>query len=104
MFFVRVQTMVKNRIYTILDRHLEILSQAPRVSDLFGASGMAWLRQAILSGQDNQFLASELELLQVLKQKISESNRIVKELGEGDKRVKILRSIHRSGPSFLSCG
>jgi transposase len=44
MFFVRVQTMVKNRIYTILFRHPEILSQAPDVSDLFGASGMERLR------------------------------------------------------------
>jgi len=35
MFFVRVQTMVKNRIYAILDRHPEILSQAPDVSALF---------------------------------------------------------------------
>jgi hypothetical protein len=40
MFFVRVQTMVKNRIYTILDRHPEIVTQAPEVSDLFEASGM----------------------------------------------------------------
>jgi len=40
MFFVRVQTMVKNRICAILDRHPEILSLAPDVSDLFGASGM----------------------------------------------------------------
>jgi hypothetical protein len=79
MFFVRVQTMVKNRIYTILDRHPEVLSQSLDVSDLFGAPGMEWLRQAILPNQDNQLLASELELLQVLKQKISEINRIVKE-------------------------
>jgi len=40
MFFARVQTMVKNRIYTILARHPEMLSLAPDVSDLFEASGM----------------------------------------------------------------
>jgi transposase len=81
MFFVRVQTMVKNRIHAILDRHPEILSQAPEVSDLFGASGMEWLKQIVLPGQDNRLLASELKLLEVLKRKISESNGIVKELG-----------------------
>jgi transposase len=101
MFFVRVQTMVKNRIYTILDRHPEIVTQAPEVSDLFGASGMEWLRKTVLPGQDNQLLASELELLEVLKLKISESNGIVKELARGDKRVKLLRSIPGLGP-FLS--
>jgi len=100
MFFVRVQTMVKNRIYSILDRHPDIVSRAPDVSDLFGASGMEWLRQVVLPGQDNQLLASELELLEVLKRKISESNEMVKELAKGDKRVKLLRSIPGLGPFF----
>jgi transposase len=81
MFFVRVQTMVKNRIYITLDRHPEILSQAPEVSDLYGASGMAWLRQVVLPGRDTQLITSELELLEVLKEKISKSNGIVKDLG-----------------------
>jgi hypothetical protein len=35
----------------------------------------------------------QVELLQVLKRRISESNRIVKELARGDKRLKLLRSI-----------
>jgi transposase len=100
MFFVRVQTMVKNRIYTILDRHPEVLPKAPDVSDLFGASGMAWLKQVELPGQDNQLLTSELELLEVLKRKISESNGLVKELAKGDKRIKLLRSIPGFGPFF----
>jgi len=100
MFFVRVQTMVKNRIYTILDRHPEAVSGAPDVSDLFGASGMAWLKQVVLSGQDNQLLASELELLEILKRKSSEGNGMVKELAKGDKRVKLLRSIPGLGPFF----
>ena len=100
MFFVRIQTMVKNRIHTILDRHPEVLSEAPDVSDLFGASGMEWLKQVVLPGQDNQLLASELELLEVLKQKISESNGVVTELARGDERVKLLRSIPGLGPLF----
>ena len=100
MFFVRVQTMVKNRVHVILDRHPEILSQAPDVSDMFGASGMEWLTEVVLPGEDNRLLNSELELLEVLKQKISQSNGIVKELGKGDKRVELLRSIPGLGPFF----
>jgi len=100
MFLVRIQTMVKNWIYTMLDRHPEVLSKAPDVSDLFGATGMAWLRQAVLPGHDNQLLASEPELLKVLKQEISKSNGIVKELGRSDKRVKLLRSIPGIGLFF----
>jgi hypothetical protein len=60
MFYVRVQTMVKNRIYDILDRHPEVLSEAPKVSDLFGAVGMKWLSQVVLLGDDNNLLTSEL--------------------------------------------
>ncbi len=100
MFFVRVQTMIKNRIHAILDRHPELLSQAPDVSDLFGASGMGWLKHVVLPGQDNRLLASELELLEVLKGKISESNGLIRELASGDKRVKLLKSIPGLGPFF----
>jgi transposase len=100
MFFVRVQTMVKNRIYTILDRHPEAITQAPDVSDLFGTSGMKWLAQVVLPGHDNQLLASELGLLQVLKQKITGSDGMVRDLARGDKRVKLLRSIPGIGPFF----
>ena len=92
--------MVKNRIYTTLDRHPEVLSEVPDVSDLFGASGIEWLKQVVLPGQDNQLLASELELLEVLKRKISQSNGLVKELAKSDQRVKLLRSIPGLGPFF----
>jgi len=100
MFFVRIQTMVKNRIHTILDRHPEILSQAPDVSDLFGASGMEWLKGIVLPGQDNQLLLSELELLEILKPKISQSDGLVRELGKHDWKAKLLRSIPGLGPFF----
>jgi len=100
MFFVRIQTMVKNRIHTILDRHPEVLFDAPDVSDLFGASGIEWLKQVVLPGEDNRLLVSELELLEVLKQKISRSDGIVKELARQDSKVKLLRSIPGLGPFF----
>ena len=100
MFFVRVQTMVKNRIYDILDRHPEVISQAPEVSDLFGAAGVQWLSQIVLPGEDSQLLTSELEILKFLREKISESNNTVKELAKGDKRAKLLQSIPGIGPFF----
>ena len=70
MFYVRVRIMVKNRIYNILGRHPDILSEAPEVSDLFGAAGVKWLTQVVLPGDDNDILASELELLKFLKERI----------------------------------
>jgi len=100
MFFVRVQTMVKNRIYDILDRHPEVLLQAPEVSDLFGAAGMQWLSQTVLPGEDNKLLTSELELLKFLREKISQSNNTVKELAQKDGRARLLQSIPGIGPFF----
>jgi len=100
MFFVRVQTMVKNRIYDILDRHPEVLLQTPEVSDLFGTAGMQWLSQIVLPGEDSQLLTSELELLKFLKEKISQSNSTVKELAIKDGRTRLLQSIPGIGPFF----
>jgi transposase len=100
MFFVRVQTMVKNRIYDILDRHPEVLCQAPKASDLFGAAGMQWLSQTVLPGEDNMLLASELELLNFLREKVSHNNSTVKGLAKVDARARLLQSIPRIGPFF----
>jgi len=100
MFFIRVQTMVKNRIYDVLDRHPEVVSQAPEVSDLFGAAGMQWLGQTALPGEDNKLLISELGLLKFLKEEISQSNGTVKKLGKKDSRARQLQSIPGIGPFF----
>jgi transposase len=100
MFLVRVQTMVKNRIYDILDRHPEVLSQAPEVSDLFGAGGREWLGQIVLPGEDNRLLACELELLKLLRERISQSNGVVKDIAKKDGRARRLKSIPGIGPFF----
>ena len=71
MFIVRVQTMVKNRIHDILDRHPEVISQAPEVSDLFGAAGLQWLSQIELQGEDNGLLINEMKLFRFLHELIS---------------------------------
>jgi transposase len=100
MFFVRVQTMAKNRIQDILDRHPEMVSQDPEVSDLFGSEGMQRLSRITLPGPDDTLLASEIELLKFLKEKISQSNGAVRKLAKGDTRAKLLQSIPGIGPFF----
>lgn len=101
MFFVRVQTMVKNRIYDILDRQPDVVCQAPAdVSDLFGTAGIQWLGQMVLPGEDNKLLASDLELLKFLREKIIQSNNTAKELGKEDARAKLLQTIPGIGPFF----
>lgn len=63
MFYVRIQTMVKNRIHNILDHHPWSLSETTGFSDLFGANGMKWLGQLTLPGGDHDLLTSELQLM-----------------------------------------
>jgi transposase len=100
MFLVRLQTMVKNRIHDIMDRHPDVLREAPSVSDLFGAAGIQWLDQITLAGQDNILLTSELELFRFLREKISLSNIAVKELAKKDPRTRLLQSVPGIGSFF----
>ena len=58
-FFVRVQTMVRNRIYSIPDQHPKMTYQAPDVSDLFRVTSRRWLEQAVLLSKDKQLLSIE---------------------------------------------
>ena len=100
MFFVRIQTMIKNRIHEILDRHPEVLCQAPEVSDLFGAMGMQWLNRIVLPGKDSELFASEIELFKFLREKVSQSNDVVKGLAKEDARTRLLKSIPGIGSFF----
>ncbi len=100
MFYVRIQTMVKNRIHNILDRHPRLLSETSRFSDLFGASGMKWLGQLTLSGDDHDLLTSELQLMSLLKEKVHQSDAMVRKLVKRDERATLLTSIPGIGPFF----
>lgn len=100
MFFVRLQTMVKNRIHVLVDRQPEVRERAAEFSDLFGTAGLAWLRSLALPAPEQQLLHSELELLEVLRLRIAESDALVKQLAEGDPGVDGIRTIPGFGPFF----
>lgn len=99
MFFVRVLTMVKNRIHMILDRHPEIRNQIDP-TDLFGAQGKQWLSEVELPKEERRLLDSELRLLAALEDRIKASNSWVSLLGRGDNRVKRLMGVPGIGKFF----
>jgi transposase len=99
MFFIKVLTMVKNRIHMILDRHPEIRNQIDP-ADLFGAQGKRWMTEVELPKEDRRLLDSELKLLDALEERIKASNSWVSSLGSGDRRVKRLMSIPGIGKFF----
>jgi transposase len=99
MFFVKVQTMVKNRIHIVLDRHPELRGQIDP-ADLFGKQGREWLEQVALPTQDRRLLDQELELLKEMTGLIKSSNQWILHLGQDDQRVQLLMTVPGIGKFF----
>jgi len=98
LFLVQLRTMVKNRIRTLLAQHAVEL---PKLSDLFGKSGLAWLRQVELPRPDGSLFHEDLQLLQVFAEKIASTEHLIEELARGDEAVVWLSSLPGIG-KFLS--
>jgi transposase len=97
-FFVRIQTMLKNRIRGIIDKHPEV--GTPPVENLFGVEGLAWIKRVTLPDIDKKIIESDVELLTSVKERISRSDKLIEELGKGDERVEHLISIPGIGKFF----
>lgn len=101
MFLIRVKTMVKNRIHTILDRHPELNKEKETIGvDLFSSRGLAWMKTLKLEGADQDLLERELKLLANLEERLAESNGLVKRYGKKDERVKRVKTIPGMGDFF----
>lgn len=100
MFFVRVQTMVKNKTNNLIDRQEEVREIAQTFSDLFGKKGMQFLKDVELNVLDRSLLDEQLELLEVLRGRIKSVESILEQLEVNDETVKCLRSIPGIGKFF----
>ena len=98
MFFVRVRTMLKNRIKALLAQHS---IDTPDVSDLYGKKGLQWLRNLKLPEPDGKLLSEDLDLLIVLNERIAATESLIAELSAGDDVVDWLFSLPGIG-KFLS--
>jgi len=97
MFFVRVQTMVKNRVHALLAQHA---IELPDMTDLYGKAGRAWLRQLTLPAPDGQLLRDDLSLLATLRERIIATDHLIAQLVKGDEIVTWLASLPGIGPFF----
>jgi transposase len=100
MFLVRLSTMVKNRVHTLVDRHPELSRQAGGWSDLFGKAGRAWLEQLELVASEAELLRTDMDLLDAIQQHIKNSNRWVSQLARKDVRAKVLATLPGIGDFF----
>lgn len=96
-FFVRVRTMLKNRIQALLSQHAIVL---PEVSDLYGKAGLRWLHGLELPKPDGRLLRENLALLETLEARIAATEGMVKELAAGDAAIPWLRSLPGIGEFF----
>lgn len=99
MFFVRLRTMVKNRVSGLLDRYPELSEQRP-CKDIFSQRGQNWLKQIQVKEVDRRVLDEDLELYEALEERIAKSESLVGELAQGDPKVKILKTIPGIGQFF----
>ena len=83
LFLVQLRTMVKNRIRALLTQHSV---EVPKISDLFGKAGLAWLQQVELPGPDSSILREDLQLLKVFAEKSASTERLIEQLAQGDGR------------------
>lgn len=99
MFFIRVRTMIKNRIWGLLDRYPDLAESRP-CKELFSKQGLAWMESLSLKKRDREMLDEDLKLYHELEERISRSEQLVQEMADGDKRVELLRTIPGIGKFF----
>lgn len=97
LFFVRVQTMLKNRIQALLSQHA---LTPPAVSDLYGKAGLQWLRSLALPEPDGALLREDLQFLETLRQRIASTEALIHQLATGDDAVRWLESLPGIGAFF----
>lgn len=99
LFYVRLQTMVKNRIRTIYDHYTESVSPT---KNLFAKRGIEWLKNHSFKEIDKQVINQDIKLLEELRARINESNQLIAAIAAQDKRIKFLESIPGIGTFFAT--
>ena len=99
MFFVKVSSMVKNRIRTLIDRYPEVKRGYP-TEEIFTKQGREWLRRAAVSEIDRKLLNQEVDFIEYVSEKIKMSDGWVEQLGKNDERVQILMTAPGIGKFF----
>jgi transposase len=100
MFYVRLRTMVKNRIVTAFDRYPEQTAQLKRCTDLFGATGRKQLTELEVSEIDRIQIDRSLAFIADINRWIRESEATIKALSKGNTNVKRLKTIPGIGEFF----
>jgi len=77
-FFVRQRTRIRNRIHRLISGQHGL--ELPQLSDLFGRQGMSFLRKLELPAPDGTLLQQQVALLGELQARITEDEKLLKEM------------------------
>jgi len=99
MFLVRLSTMVKNRIHSLMDGFPLIRNTRP-MKDIFSKKGVGWLKQIELPKHARQILDSEISLLEFFGLQIKSVEGSIGSFGSKDPRVKNVMTIPGIGKFF----
>jgi len=100
LFFVRIRTMVKNRIHHLLDRNHLGQTVSDSFTDVFGKKGMEFMADVKLPDSERKLLDEQLSLFKELDHLIEEDDRRLRKLFDTDPRVKLVATIPGLGYLF----
>jgi transposase len=83
---VAERTRIKNRLHAVFHQRLIV----PPKGDLFGKTGVHWLKTVDLDAPGRAAVDSEMRLLELCEQEIAQLTATLFTLGGGDPRVKLL--------------
>jgi transposase len=101
LFYVRIQTRLKNKIRAHLSHQGEDVREMVGMQEkLFNKNGMKLLQQLVLENQDQTILATLLDSLIHVHEKILQSDRMVRDIYRHSHEAQRLRSIPGLGEFF----
>ena len=99
-FYVRLRTMVKNRVVTIFDRYPEQTRALREMSDLFGKIGRGQLALLSVSTIDREHIDRALAFIDDINQRIRESEKTIRRFSTDNADVKRLKTMPGVGEFF----
>nr|WP_295468841.1 IS110 family transposase [Mesorhizobium sp.] len=100
MFYVRLRTMVKNRIVTVFDRYPEQTAQLRKLADLFGKAGRQQLAVLNVSEVDRIQIDRGLEFIGDINNRIKQSEASIRTMTKTNGNVELLKTIPGIGEFF----
>jgi transposase len=100
MFYVRLRTMMKNRIVTVFDRYPEQTAQLRKMVDLFGKGGRQQLAAIAVSAIDRIQIDRGLSFIGDIDERIKQSEATIRTMTKTNNNVKLLKTIPGIGEFF----